>query len=225
MGWERQWSKPWSVVDTTDKPETPFCFGKLTCRVVLFSHPVMSNSLWAQGLQQARPPCLSLSPKICPSSCPLHQWCQQAISSSDTLFSFCPQSCPATGTFPMSQLCTSGDQNTGISASASVLLMSIQGWFPIRLTGLISLLSKGLSGVFSSTTVRRHQFLVLCLLYRIGITTVRDHWEDHRLDLCQQSDIFAFQHTVWVCHSFPAKKQLPSDFMAAVTIHSDFRAQ
>ena len=80
------------------------------------------------------------------------------ISSSDTLFSFCPQSFPVSGTFPMSQLFTSGDQNTWPSALASVLPMSIQDWFPLRLTGLISLLSKGLSGVFSSTTVWRPQF-------------------------------------------------------------------
>ena len=88
----------------------------------------------------------------------LHQWCHSAISSSDTLFSFCPLSFPASGTFPINQLFTSDNQNTGASASASVLSTSIQGWFPLRLTGLISLLSRGLLGVFSSTTVWRHQF-------------------------------------------------------------------
>ena len=103
-------------------------------------------------------PCPSPSPKVCLSSCPLHQWCYPAISPSDSLFSFCPQSLPASGTLPMSWLFASGDQNTGASASASVLPMSIPGWFSSRLTGLISLLAKGLSGVFSSTTVWRHQF-------------------------------------------------------------------
>ena len=123
--------------------------------MLLFSHPVLFNSLRPHGLQHVRPPCPSSSPDVCPSSCPLHQWCHPAISSSNTLFSFCPLSFPASGTFPISQLFTSDDQNTG--ASALVLPKSIQGWFPLRMTGLI-LLSKGLSGVFSSTTVWRHQF-------------------------------------------------------------------
>ena len=115
--------------------------------------------LVTHGLQQARPPCPSPSAEACPSSCPLHRRCHPAISScSDSFFSFCPQSFPASVTFPMSCLCTSDDQNTGISASASVFPISIQGLFPLRLTHLISLLSQGLSGVFSSTTIRRHQF-------------------------------------------------------------------
>ena len=125
---------------------------------LLFSCPVVSDSLQPHGLQHTRPPSPSPSPTVCPSSCSLHQWCHPAISSSDTLLSFCPQSFPASGTFPMSRLFASGDQNTGASASASVLPMRFQGWFPLRLTGLISLLSKGLSGVFSSTRVWRHQF-------------------------------------------------------------------
>ena len=115
----------------------------------------MSNSLWPHGLQHTRPSRPSLSPKARPSSCPLHWWFHPATSSSDTLSSFCPESFPASRTFPMSWLLASDDQNTGDSAS---VLPRIQGWFPLRLTGLISLLSKGLSGVFSSTTVRRHQF-------------------------------------------------------------------
>ena len=110
----------------------------------LFSHPVSFSSLWPQGLQQARPPCPSTSPRVCPSSCPLNQWFHLAISSSDALFSFCPQFFPASGSFPMNQLFTSGDWNSGASVSASVLPLSIQLWFPIRLTGLISLLSKRL---------------------------------------------------------------------------------
>ena len=126
--------------------------------ILLFSYPVWSNSLQFYGLQHTRPLCLSPFPKVCPSSCPLHWWWHQAISSSDALFSFCPQSFPASGTFPMSITFSSDDQNTRASASASVLPMNIQGWFPFRLTGLISLLSKGLSGVFSSTTAQRHKF-------------------------------------------------------------------
>ena len=105
-----------------------------------------------------RMPGLSVPHRLSKFAQSLHQWCHSAISSSDTLFSFCPQSFPASGTFPINQLFTSDDQNTGVSASASVLSTSIQSWFPLRLTGLISLLSRGLLGVFSSTTVRRHQF-------------------------------------------------------------------
>ena len=110
------------------------------------------------GLQQARPPRPLPSPRVCPSLCPLHWWCHPAISSPVTLFSFCLQSSPASGSFPVKKLFASGDQSIGASASASALPMSIQAWFPLRLTGLISLLSKRLSRVFSSTTVRKCQF-------------------------------------------------------------------
>ena len=142
----------------------------------------MSNSLRPHGLQHARPHCPLPSPGVCPSSCPLHQWCQLAISSSDALFSFCPQSFPAPGTFPMSRLFTSDDHNTGASFSASVLPTIIQGWFPLRLTGLISLLSKGLSGVFSSTTVWRYKFFGVLHSLWSSSQNQRDHWEDHSLD-------------------------------------------
>ena len=123
-------------------------------------HLVMSNFLWPHELKQTRPPCPSPSPQVCPSSCPLHQWYHPAVSSSDVLFSFCPQSFPASGTFPVNRLFASGNQNTGASASASVLPITIQDWFPLRLTGLICSLSKTLSGIFSSTTVWRPQFFV-----------------------------------------------------------------
>ena len=102
---------------------------------VVFSYPVASDSLWPHGQQHARPSCPLPYPGVCPSSCPLHQWCHWAISSSDTLFFFCPQSFPASGTFPMSQLFPSDDQNTGISTSASILPTEVvshsfltQGW-------------------------------------------------------------------------------------------------
>ena len=130
-------------------------FQKAVLSLLLFSCPVVSDSLWPHGLQHTRAPCPSLSPKVCPGSCPLHRWCCPAISSSYTLFSFCPQSFPISGTFPMSQIFESDNQNTGISTSASALPMSVQTWFPLRLTSLI-LLSKGLSGVFSSTMVGRN---------------------------------------------------------------------
>ena len=121
---------------------------------VQFSHSVVSNCLWPHGLQHAKPPCPSSSPRVCPSSCPLHWWCHPAILSFDTLF-LCSLSPCHQGLF-QSWLFTSGDQNTSASTSTSVLPMSIQGWFPLILPSLISLLSKGLSRVFSSTTVQRH---------------------------------------------------------------------
>ena len=166
--------------------------------LLLFSRPVVSDSLWPHGLQPTRRPCSSPSPKVCPNSCPLHRRCHPAISFSDTLFSFCPQSSPASGTFTVSWLFASGDQNTGASISALVLSMRIQCRFPLRLTGLISLF-KGLSGVFSSTTIWRHQFFGPLPSYGPALTNLCDHWEDHSLaytDFCQQSDISAFQHAV-----------------------------
>ena len=126
--------------------------------LLLSNHPVMSNSLWPYGVQHARHLCPSPPPEVCPSSCPSHQCCHPVISSSDTLFSFCPQSLLASEIFPMNWLFISDHQNTGASASASVLPLSIQGWFPLTLTGLMSSLSRGLSGVFSSTTIKRYQF-------------------------------------------------------------------
>ena len=122
----------------------------------LFSRPVVSDSSRRHGLQHTRPPCPFPTPEVCPSFCPLNQWCHPAISSSDTLFSICPQSFPASEIFPMSWLSTSEDQNT--SASAAVLPKSIQGLSSLRLTGLISLVSKGPVGDFSSTTIRKYQF-------------------------------------------------------------------
>ena len=126
----------------------------------LFSRSVVSSSLRPHESQHARPPCPSATPGVYSNSHPLSQWWHPTISFSVDPFSSHPQSFPASGTFPMSQLFTSGDQNTGLQylASASVLPMSIQGWLPLRLICLISLKSKGLSGDFSSTTVGRHQF-------------------------------------------------------------------
>ena len=165
---------------------------------VQFSLSVTSNSLQPHGLQHASPPCSSSFPKVCPNSCLLYQWCHPAISSSDALFPFCPQSFPGSGTFPISWLFTSDDQNTGASASASVIPMSIQGWYPLGWTGLISLLSKWLSGVFPSTTVWRHQLFCFLLSLLSRFHNHSDHWEDHSLyymDLCRQSNVSAFQHT------------------------------
>ena len=125
---------------------------------VQFSHSVVSNSLWPHRLQHARPPCLSPTPRVYSNSCPLSQWCHPTISSSVVPFSSRLQSFPASGSFQMSQFFTSGGQSNGVSASASVLPMNIQDWFPLGWTNWISLQSKGPSRVFSNTTVQKHQF-------------------------------------------------------------------
>ena len=140
-----------------------------------FSGPVVSDSLQPHGLQHTRPPCLSPSPRVCPSSCPFHRWCHPAISSSDALFSFCPQSLPASGTFPMNHLCASDDQNTGTSASASVFPVNIQGWSPLRLTGLISLLSKG------DWTLIKIVCVCVCVCVCVSCLVMSDSLQPHRL--------------------------------------------
>ena len=160
--------------------------------MLLFSHSVMSNSLWPHGFQHTRPPCPSPSPGVCTNSCPLNWWCHPTISSSVIPFSSHLQSFPASRSFPLSQLFASGGQSIG--ASASALPMNIQGWFPLGLTGLISFLSKGISRVFSSTIVWKHQFIG-ALLYGPTLTSVHDYWKNRSfdyMDLCQQSDVSAF---------------------------------
>ena len=124
---------------------------------VQFSRLAMSDSLRPQELQHARPPCPSPNLGVHPNSCPLSQWCHPTISSSVVPLSSCPQSFPASGSFPMSQLFTSGGQNIGVSASTSILPMNTQDWSPLGWTGWISLQSKGLSRVFSNITVKKHQ--------------------------------------------------------------------
>ena len=123
-----------------------------------FSHSFVSNSLWLHGLQYARPPCPSPTPGDNSNSCPSSWWCHPTISSSFIPFSSCPQSFPASGSSPRSQFFTSGGQSIGVSASASVPPMNIQRWSPLGWTGWVSLQSKGLSRVFSNTTVQKHQF-------------------------------------------------------------------
>ena len=125
---------------------------------VQFSRSVMSDSLQHHGLQHARPLCPPPTPRVYPNSCPLGWWCHPTISSSVVPFSSCLQSFPASGSFQMSQFFTSRGQRVGVSASASVLPMNIQDWFPLGWTGWISLQSKGLSRVFTNTTIQKHQF-------------------------------------------------------------------
>ena len=136
---------------------------------VQFSRSVMSDSLRPHESQKARPPCPSPSPGVHSNSRPSSRWCHPAISSSVVPSSFCPQSFPASESFPMSQLFTWGAQSTGVSALASFLPKKSQGWSPLEWTGWISLQSKGLSRVFSNTTVQsitvRQIFLKLCRRY------------------------------------------------------------
>ena len=123
---------------------------------VQFSCSVMSDSLRPHERQHSRPPCPSPTPRVYPNPCPLNQWCHPSVSSSVVPFSSRLHSFPASGSFTVSQFFPSGGQSIGVSAS--VLPMNIQNWFPLGLTGLISLLSKGLSSVFSNITVPKHQF-------------------------------------------------------------------
>ena len=126
--------------------------------LLLFSCSVMSNSWLPHGLQHAWLRCPSPTPGACSNSCLLSRWCYPTISSSVIPFSSCLQSFPTSGSFQMSQFFASGGQSIGASASASVLPMNIQDWFPLGFTSLISLQSKGLSKVFSDTTVQKHHF-------------------------------------------------------------------
>ena len=128
----------------------------LVISVSQLSRSVVSDPLRPHELQHARPPCPSPTPGVYSNSCPLSHWCHPAILSSVVPFSSCPQSLPASGSFPMSQLFAWGGQSTGVSASASVLPMNTRDWSPLGWTGWISLQSKGLSRVFSNTTVQEH---------------------------------------------------------------------
>ena len=149
---------------------------------VQFSRSVVSNSLRPHGLQHAKPPCPSPTPGVYSNSCPLSRWCYTTISSSVIPFSSCLQSFPASGSFPMSQFFVSGGQIIGISASVSVLPINIQDWFPLGWTGWISLLSKGLSRIFSNTTVQEHQFFRHSDFVIVQLTSIHDYWKNHRLD-------------------------------------------
>ena len=142
----------------------------------------MSNSSWPHELQHIRLPCPSPVPGNCSNSCPSSQWCHPTISSSVIPFSSCPPSLPASGSFPMNRLFISGGQSIGAPASASVL-PNTQGWFPLGLNGLISLLPKGLSRVFSCTTIWRHQLFRAVQLSQPYMTTGKKHSFDY-LDLC-----------------------------------------
>ena len=152
----------------------------------------MTNSLQPHGLQHTRLPCSSPSPRICSNSCPLSQSCHPTISSS-VILELLPSIFPSIRVSSKELAIRIRCQSIGVSAS--ILPMNPQGWFPLGLTGMISLLSKGLSRVFSNTTVQKHQFFTLSLLYGRTLTSVHDYWKNHSFDytdLCQQSNVSAF---------------------------------
>ena len=160
---------------------------------VQFSLSIVSDSLPPHWLKHTRPPCPSPTSGACSNSCPSSWWCHWTISSS--VVSSLPQSFSASGSSQMRQFFTSGGQSIGVSASASVLPINIQDWFPLGLTGWISLLSKGLSRVFSSTTVWKQQFFGTQPSLSPALTSTHDHWKNHSFDTTDfwwQSDVSAF---------------------------------
>ena len=167
---------------------------KLWITSVQFSRSVMSDSLWPRGLQHARPPYPSPTPGVCSNSCPLSRWCHPTISSFVVPFS-CLQSFPASGSFSMRQLFTSGGQSIGASASTSVLPMNTQDWSPLGWTDWISLQSKGLSRVFSNTAVQSINSSELSFLYGPTLTFIHDYWKKYSFDyaeFCQPRNVSAF---------------------------------
>ena len=163
--------------------------------LLLISHSVVSDSLQPHGLQHARLPCPSPTPGAYSNTCPLSWWCHPSISSSVALFSSCPQFFPGSGSFPVSLLLASGGQSIAVSVLVSVLPMNIQYWFHLGLTGLTSLLFKGLSRIFSNTTIWKHQFFgtqpSLWSNSYIHTWLLENH-NFHYMDLSWQSDVSAF---------------------------------
>ena len=149
--------------------------------LVQFSRSVVSDSWQPHEPQHARPPCPSPTPGVHPNPCPLSRWCHPTISSPVIPFSSCPQSFPASQSFQMSKLFPSGGRSIGVSASISVLPMNNQTDLLLGWTGWISLKSKGLSRVFS-TTVQKNQFFGAQLLYSPTLQSIHDHWKNHSLD-------------------------------------------
>ena len=155
------------------------CVSVINTRSVQFNHSVVSDSLWSHGLQHARPPCPSPTPRVYPNSCPLSRWCHPTVSSSVIPFSSHLQSFPASGSFPVSQFFTSGGQSTGVSASTSVLPMNAQDWSPLGWTSLfaIRVVSSSPTPQFKSINS-----LTLSFLYSPTLTSIHDHWKNHSLD-------------------------------------------
>ena len=153
----------------------------LALTISQFSRTVVSNSLRPHEPHHTSPPCPSPTPVVYPNLCPLSRWYYPTISSSVVPFSSCPKSFPGLGSFQMSQLFASSGQSIGVSSSTSVLPINTQDWSPLGWTGWISLPSKGLSRVFSNTTVQKHNSSVLSFLYSPTLTSIHDHWKNHSL--------------------------------------------
>ena len=149
---------------------------------VQFSLSVVSDSLWPHGLQHARFPCLSTTPRAYSNSCPLSQWCHPTTSSSVVPFSSHLQSFPATGSFPMSQFFPSGGQSIGISALVSVLPKNVQDWFPLGWTGWISLLSRDSQESSPTPHFKSINTSALSFLYSPTLTSIHVYWRNHSLD-------------------------------------------
>ena len=156
------WNLPGIYPDLSQTP-------KSESMLLLFNCSGMSNSLWSHGLQHTKFPCASPSSGVCQSSCSLHPWCCPASSSSDALFSFCPQSIPASRTFPMNHLFASDDQNTGASASAVVLSVNIPGQSPCC--------PRDFQESSPAPQFEGINYLVLCLPYSLALTTACDRWK------------------------------------------------
>ena len=186
----------------------------------------MSDSLWPHGLQHARPPCPSQTPRAYPNSCPLSQWCHPTISSSVVPFSSHLQSFPASGSFPMSQLFTSGGQSTRVSASTSVLPMNTQDWFPLGWTSWISLQSKGLSVLLqhhnSKASILQRSALFIVQLSHPHMTTGKTIALTRRIFVGKETSLLFNMLSRLVITFLPKSKRL--NFMAAVTIGSDASA-
>ena len=188
---------------------------------IRFSCSVVSDSLRPHGLQHARTPSLSPTPGVYSNSWTLSQWCHPTISSSVMPFSSCLQSFPASGSFPMSQFFASSGQSIGVWASASVLAMNIQDWFPLGWTGWISLKSKGLSRVFSNTTVQKHQFFSFHF-HQFFIVQLSHPYMTIGKTIALTRPIFVgkvmsllFNNAVYVGHNFSFKEQVCFNFTAA----------
>ena len=160
----------------------PQITGFLFLNTVQFSLSVMSDSWWPHGLQHVRLPCPLPTPGAYSDSCPLNQWCHPTIASSVVPFSSQPSIFSGVRVFPMSQFFASGGQSIGVSASASVLPMNIQGWFPLGWTGWIFLWSKGISRVFSNTKFKRINSSTLSFLCSPTLTSIHNYWKNRSFD-------------------------------------------
>ena len=191
----------------------------------MLSCSVVSDSLRPYGLQHTKLPSPSLAPGVCSNSCLLGWWCHPTNSSCVVPFSSCSQSFPASGSFPVSQLFTSGGQSIGASASSLSNEYSGSVSFRIDWFDLLAVQGalKSLLQNYSSPSV-----LQCSIFFMVHLTSIHDDCKNHSfeyVDLCWQSDVFAFYYAVQVCHSFSSKEQASFNFMATVTVHSDFGAQ